>query len=387
MTETLAFGLAFDRAGSVRLMDEDGRLHVAATPISKAAVNSYYGREIPGGTALGLEPERLYRLLRDPVELARGAATFNSLPVLSEHAHVSAQTPRPDLVVGATGTDASFNAPYLTSALVLWNAQAIARVRSGQQRELSCAYRYVPVMEAGQYEGQPYDGRMTQIRGNHVALVSTGRAGPDVLVADEKPKENTMESSSSNTPPAPAGAEGTPAASTPGGKGLLAGQAFALLGTALASGRLAFGASLAELRACLNTFETTPPPAQDCPPDGADQQDMPPRPMAQDSAVQAAVDAALQAERQRNRQAADALALVRPLVGDVLGMDSAEDILRYALHEHGVETRGINLPGLRALAQARLGARAPHGGMAGLGAADAAAGVSGLYGVTAPRKI
>ena len=68
-------------------------------------------------------------------------------------------------------------------------------------------------------------------------------------------------------------------------------------------------------------------------------------------------------------------------------MDSAEDILRYALHEHGVETRGINLPGLRALAQARLGARTPHGGMAGLGAADAAAGVSGLYGVTAPRKI
>lgn len=66
--------LAHDRMGSVRMTDEDGRLYVAATPISKATVNTYYGREIPGADALGLVPDRLYRLLRDPAELARAAA-------------------------------------------------------------------------------------------------------------------------------------------------------------------------------------------------------------------------------------------------------------------------------------------------------------------------
>jgi hypothetical protein len=33
-------------------------------------------------------------------------------------------------------------------------------------------------------EGEKYDGRMTQIVANHIALVEAGRAGPDVMVAD-----------------------------------------------------------------------------------------------------------------------------------------------------------------------------------------------------------
>lgn len=104
--------LAQDRMGSVRMTDEDGRLYVAATPISKATVNAYYGREIPGAQSLGLDPDRLYHLLRDPEELARAAPTFNALPVLAEHAHVTAQAPRAELVVGTTGTNATFTSPY-----------------------------------------------------------------------------------------------------------------------------------------------------------------------------------------------------------------------------------------------------------------------------------
>ena len=90
------FFLAYDRAGSVRLIDEDGRLRVAVTPISKAAVNRYFGREIPGAQALGLAPDRSYRLLRAPDELEKAADSFNSIPVLAEHVHVTAQTPAPN---------------------------------------------------------------------------------------------------------------------------------------------------------------------------------------------------------------------------------------------------------------------------------------------------
>jgi hypothetical protein len=188
--------LAFDR--TARRIDADGRLHVDRSHISKATVNPYYGREIPGYEALGLQPDKVYRLLRDPVELERAAPTFARLPVLSEHVPVTVDAPRPDLVVGAIGSEITFSAPYLDADLCIWDAAAIAGIETDKVRELSCAYRYVPVMEPGEFEGQAYDGRMTEIQGNHLALVEVGRAGSDVVVADKNPftfKETAMKMS------------------------------------------------------------------------------------------------------------------------------------------------------------------------------------------------
>lgn len=188
--------LAFDR--TARRIDADGRLHVDRSHISKATVNPYYGKEIPGYEALGLQPDKVYRLLRDPVELERAAPTFARLPVLSEHVPVTVDAPRPDLVVGAIGSEVVFAAPYLDADLCVWDATAIAGIETDKVRELSCAYRYVPVMEPGEFEGQPYDGRMTEIQGNHLALVEVGRAGSDVVVADRNPfnfKETAMKMS------------------------------------------------------------------------------------------------------------------------------------------------------------------------------------------------
>lgn len=185
--------LAFDR--TARRIDADGRLHVDRSHISKATVNPYYGKEIPGFEALGLAPDQIYRLLRDPVELERGAGTFARLPILSEHVPVTVDTPRPDLVVGAIGSEITFDAPYLDADLCIWDAASIAGIETDKVRELSCAYRYIPVMEPGTFEGQQYDGRMTEIQGNHLALVEVGRAGSDVVVADRNPftfKESAM---------------------------------------------------------------------------------------------------------------------------------------------------------------------------------------------------
>jgi hypothetical protein len=184
--------LAFDRTS--RRFDADGRLHVDRSHISKATVNPYYGKEIPGHEALGLEADKVYRLLRDPVELERGAPTFARLPILSEHIPVTVDAPRPDLVIGAIGSDVKFDAPYLDADLSFWDSAAIAGIETDKVRELSCAYRYIPVMEAGDFEGQPYDGRMTEIKGNHLALVEVGRAGSDVVVADQNPFKTFKES-------------------------------------------------------------------------------------------------------------------------------------------------------------------------------------------------
>ena len=180
--------LAFDRA-SVRHIDVDGRLHVAVSNISKANVCGYFGREIPDAEALGLEPDRLYQLLRDPDELAKAAGTFNNLPLLDVHIPVSADDPQKESIVGSTGTDAEFDGTYLKNSLVVWDASAIAGIHTDEQRELSASYRYVADMTPGAYQGVPYDGVMRQIMGNHVALVEVGRAGADVIVGDSQPME------------------------------------------------------------------------------------------------------------------------------------------------------------------------------------------------------
>jgi hypothetical protein len=175
--------LAFDRGG--RVYDIDGRLHVPVTNISKSNVCEYLGSEIPDFQRLGLDPSRLYRMLRDPQELSRAATTFNNLPLLSQHVPVDARDHRPDLVVGSTGSNAKFVAPYLTNSLVVWSASAIAAVESGEKRELSASYRYRADMMPGNYGGERYDGVMRDIVGNHVAIVAEGRCGADVVVADQ----------------------------------------------------------------------------------------------------------------------------------------------------------------------------------------------------------
>lgn len=176
-------GLAFDR-GTVRAYDKDGRLHVEITNISKAAVNPYVGKEIPDWKKLGLDPNKVYQLFRDPVELEKGAPTSNGMPVLLEHVAVTPDDHQPDIVVGATGTDAIYEAPFLRNSLVLWARDGIDAVESEEQKELSCAYHYRADMTPGVFDGQAYDGVMRDIVFNHVALVEEGRAGADVVVGD-----------------------------------------------------------------------------------------------------------------------------------------------------------------------------------------------------------
>jgi len=176
---------AFDR--SVRSYDQDGRLRVKTSNISKANVCEYFGNEIPDWEALGLEPTRLYRLYRDPLELEKGAATFNGLPILDTHVPSTSWDHPKGRTVGATGTDAIFAAPYLKNSLTFWTEDAIKGIETKEQCELSSSYRYSADMTAGVTpDGEAYDGVMRNILGNHVAVVAAGRAGSDVIVGDSK---------------------------------------------------------------------------------------------------------------------------------------------------------------------------------------------------------
>lgn len=182
---------AFDKA-SVRTYDDDGMMHVALTPISKSNVCIYYGKEIPDSEALGLEPNKAYRLLRDPEELRKAVSTFNNKPLLNKHIGVTVIDPPKEAIVGSTGERAEFDGTYLKNSLVIWDIDSILGVETDKQKEISSSYRYRLDMTPGEYEGDTYDGVMRDIVCNHVAIVPSGRAGPDVFVYDSKPTGNIL---------------------------------------------------------------------------------------------------------------------------------------------------------------------------------------------------
>ena len=185
----MKYALLFDSQPSVRTKDENGFLHVALTPISKATVNPYLGREIEGSKEHGFDPDTIYYGLRDPEELKKAADTFNGLPLLLEHHPTDAENLPKEWVVGSMGTDAIFEKPYLKNSLTVTDAQAISYIEDGTAKEISCSYRFTPEFTAGEFieaDGSTvhYDFIMRDIKGNHVALVPEGRAGHDVKVAD-----------------------------------------------------------------------------------------------------------------------------------------------------------------------------------------------------------
>jgi hypothetical protein len=184
-----ALMLAFDK-DSVRFKRRDGQLMVSVANISKATVNPYRGKEIPGWEALGLEPDRIYNLLRDPDELKKAAPTLNGVQLLQKHVPVTAEDHKPYDTVGSLGTDAEFDGTYLKNSVFVNAQDAVDGIESGAKKELSAGYHYKPDMTPGNFDGMRYDGVMREIVFNHVALVENGRAGPDVVVGDST--ENLM---------------------------------------------------------------------------------------------------------------------------------------------------------------------------------------------------
>ena len=365
VTETYAEGrlsLAQDR--SLRSYDQDGRLHVESSNISKAAVNPYYGSEIPNYQQLGLEPEKVYYLLRDPEELEKAAPTFNNLPLLSKHIPVSADEPQKEVIAGTTGSDTVFEDGYLKCSLAVWDAEAIAGIESGEQVELSSAYHYTADMTAGEFEGRHYDGVMRDIVGNHVALVDVGRAGRDVVVSDADPfyERKTMKLK--------AGAKARIQAAV---QPLLAQDA-----------ELSPDELLQVIGSLTNEVQTAEDDGEDLPPEnvenvGTDEdepedgennpapaepeepaedeepekpEDGAPKP-AQDAAISkmamdAAIKRAVEAERKRSQALATAQREVAHIVGDV-AMDDAADVYKFALEQSGIDVTDVHPSAYRAM--------------------------------------
>lgn len=132
------------------------------------------------------KPTDTVRVYRDPAEVfaADSVRSFIARAVTNDHPQerVTADNWRDHsrgVVMGAMR-----DGEYLTFDLVLMDKALIDDVEAGK-RELSngyeCKLDWTPGTDAN---GQHYDARQSSIRGNHVAVVDAGRAGPECAIAD-----------------------------------------------------------------------------------------------------------------------------------------------------------------------------------------------------------
>jgi hypothetical protein len=109
---------------------------------------------------------------------AEAISSFFMSTVTNDHPEEFVSVANVDgLCIGTVGTDVRRDGDYLVATIQVTDARAIADIRAGKI-ELSCGYTAQVVTDVGVSDGIPHRGRQTHIRGNHVALVDRGRAGP-----------------------------------------------------------------------------------------------------------------------------------------------------------------------------------------------------------------
>ena len=328
-------GLAMDR--SMRSFDRNGHLIVERTIITKASVNPYFGREIPNYESLGLEPDKIYNLLRDPKELEKALSSFKGVQLLIKHTPVSADDPHNDLTVGSVGTDIEVEGNDVYASLRVFDKYAIELIESGKLQELSAGYSYTADMTPGEFNGQGYDGVMRNIHGNHVALVERGRIGRDAIISDGLPIE-LMESSMKLK------------------KGAIEAIAAKLKPIVAMDGDITSDIVEGVIKTVADNMLPQSPEAEDEEAEVGDVEKAKAKAEDEDEAEEATEAEDEDEEGDCKAMDADAIRAaavksvnalwqaredVKPLVG-VVAMDSAEDVYKYALQQKGISTKGVH---------------------------------------------
>lgn len=182
-----ALGVGMD----AREYDGNGWFEIKANPISKAGIFPYSGRQL-GLT--GPDADRIFNVLRPPEELAdpECVESFKLLPWIDDHVMLGpvaqemtdrALPAEKKGVQGVIGEEVFYKDGTLYANIKAFSSTLAALIEAGK-RELSAGYRCIYDMTAGVWNGLRYDAIQRKIRGNHLALVSEGRMGPDVAVMD-----------------------------------------------------------------------------------------------------------------------------------------------------------------------------------------------------------
>jgi hypothetical protein len=158
----------------------DGRL-LAEPRFARVGIQVYGGRE------LGIPDKATVRLYRSPEAVFDQAAmaSFCHRTVTNDHppGGITIDNFREE-VVGFTGDTVTRDGNFVRVPMMLADAATIEDVKAGKV-ELSAGYTCLVDWTPGVTpDGEEYDGQMKNLRGNHVAIVNRGRAGPACRLGD-----------------------------------------------------------------------------------------------------------------------------------------------------------------------------------------------------------
>lgn len=162
--------ITLDRSKAVKL--DNGMLRVPAR-IARVGIQHY--RNAAGVVEAAYRPE-------DEVFSPEAMASFDLLPVTNDHPYneggavTSENASR--LAKGAVG-NLRREGDFLVGDALLYDAALLNHIEAGRQ-QISAGYFMERDETPGEFRGQKYTFVQRKIRGNHVAVVDTGRAGPDV---------------------------------------------------------------------------------------------------------------------------------------------------------------------------------------------------------------
>ena len=172
-------------------IDINGYRRQEANPISMVGVFPYTGKQIDYDGSLRLDPHKIYWVLRPPEELFHPDAikSFNGLPIRIGHVMLGTgfKSVDEEPVDGCIfNVRQSMDMPdYLIGDFSIYTDKMKDVLAKGRIKELSLGYRCQYIPETGVYNGQPYEFKQANLRGNHLALVENGRCGSSVRVCDE----------------------------------------------------------------------------------------------------------------------------------------------------------------------------------------------------------
>lgn len=167
-----AFGYKKAKASDARFKTPFNHLKVEDCVLTAESVDSYLGKELPQRD--GIDPEKIYNVYRPLAELKKAVDTYNEVPLVNEHYFVDGNVTNKDKWLGTSGSHATIKDGKLYNSIAIWDKDGVdlaEKVKKG----LSCGYSYNLVDEKGEFNGKPYDFKMTDIVCNHVALVGSPR--------------------------------------------------------------------------------------------------------------------------------------------------------------------------------------------------------------------
>jgi len=119
------------------------------------------------------------KIYRPAKEVKKSAEAFAHLTVTDTHPWDNVNTKNFKEYAVGLGSDVKFKKGYvIASSIVITDSDIIVMLQSdNESKELSCGYFAEFVYEAGEVDGESYDGYMKNLVGNHIAIVERGKCG------------------------------------------------------------------------------------------------------------------------------------------------------------------------------------------------------------------